>query len=103
MSQTICPGCGGSAVNRTRSRTPVERFRRLFTSKRPHRCRRCAWTGWIEVSARTHHANAWTVEREAPDLVAVDAVLVPDSIDGGSAAASRSDLMDRSARDRGAL
>jgi hypothetical protein len=103
MSQTICPGCGGSAVNRTPSRTPVERFRRLFTSKRPHRCRRCAWSGWIEVSPRTRHANTWTVEREPPDLGAVDVALLPDSIDGGSRASARSHLRDQNAGDRGGL
>lgn len=91
MSQMQCPGCGASAVRQSSGRTPVERVRKLFTSKRPHRCRKCGWNGWTEVSRGSRHGHTWTVEREPPDLKAVDALLVSDSSGGESPAPTRSD------------
>jgi hypothetical protein len=75
MSQTLCPDCGTSALVQTSTATPFDRLRRLFTSSRPHHCRKCGWTGWVAVSRRRRHAHAWTVERDPPDLGTLDAAL----------------------------
>jgi hypothetical protein len=66
-------------VRRRPTRTPVERLKKLFTAKRPHRCKKCGWYGWLEVSEHPAHVQTWTVEREPPDLGAVDDALGTES------------------------
>jgi len=59
-----CPQCGSSRIERSRSRSFLERVRKRFTGKRPHRCHACGWRGWLSAAAtdldgtRAHPAPA---------------------------------------------
>jgi hypothetical protein len=41
----MCPACHAS-THRSRSRSWVERVRRLVTGRAPFRCSACGWRGW---------------------------------------------------------
>jgi predicted RNA-binding Zn-ribbon protein involved in translation (DUF1610 family) len=43
----VCPGCGEYSLHRSRVRSIFEAFRRRFSKKRPYRCHKCGWRGWI--------------------------------------------------------
>jgi hypothetical protein len=79
MTTQTCPGCGEPALKRRPSNRLTDRLKKLFTSKRPHYCRKCDWTGWLDISEHHRHHQTWTVEREPPDLKAIDAELLADS------------------------
>ena len=53
----------------------MERLRKGFTLKRPHRCRACGWRGWRLESSRLDAGEGSAVEREAPDFGAIDGAL----------------------------
>jgi predicted RNA-binding Zn-ribbon protein involved in translation (DUF1610 family) len=42
-----CPGCGETSLHRSRVQSIKEAFRRRFTKKRPYRCHKCGWRGWL--------------------------------------------------------
>jgi predicted RNA-binding Zn-ribbon protein involved in translation (DUF1610 family) len=42
-----CPKCNESALYRSRTRTMGEMFKKQFIKKRPYRCHRCGWRGWL--------------------------------------------------------
>jgi predicted RNA-binding Zn-ribbon protein involved in translation (DUF1610 family) len=71
----LCPNCGEHAVMRVPSRSWSAVVRKPFTRKRPHSCRKCHWSGWLEVSAPPHATTTWTVECGPPDLESVDSAL----------------------------
>jgi hypothetical protein len=77
ISGHLCPACE-KPVKRKPSRGVINRLKKLFTSKRPHYCRACGWVGWLDVSGQPRPTETWTVEREPPDLGAVDAGMVGD-------------------------
>jgi hypothetical protein len=43
---TRCPSCDAQALQRSRTRSGLERLRKALTAERPHRCRSCGWRGW---------------------------------------------------------
>ncbi len=42
-----CPKCGEFVLYRSRARTLGESLKKRLTSKRPYRCHRCGWRGWL--------------------------------------------------------
>ena len=42
-----CPKCGEHALYRSRSRGVSETLRKKMTNRRPYRCHRCGWRGWL--------------------------------------------------------
>lgn len=42
-----CPKCGEHALYRSRSRGVGETLRKKMTNRRPYRCHRCGWRGWL--------------------------------------------------------
>jgi len=42
-----CPKCGEFVLYRSRTRTIGETLKKQFTRKRPYRCHRCGWRGWL--------------------------------------------------------
>ncbi|MFZ1731702.1 MAG: hypothetical protein WBQ23_12640 [Bacteroidota bacterium] len=42
-----CPKCSEFALYRSRARTMREILKKQFTKKRPYRCHRCGWRGWM--------------------------------------------------------
>jgi predicted RNA-binding Zn-ribbon protein involved in translation (DUF1610 family) len=42
-----CPKCSEFALYRSRARTIGEIFRKQLSRKRPYRCHRCGWRGWL--------------------------------------------------------
>lgn len=45
---SACPACGGYSLYRSHTRTWMESLRKSLTSKRPYRCHKCTWRGWIQ-------------------------------------------------------
>jgi predicted RNA-binding Zn-ribbon protein involved in translation (DUF1610 family) len=45
---SACPMCGEYALYRSHTRGWGELLRKRFTSKRPYRCHKCSWRGWIQ-------------------------------------------------------
>lgn len=43
-----CPVCGETALHRSHSRGFLEYLKKKFSSKRPYRCNKCMWRGWLE-------------------------------------------------------
>jgi uncharacterized protein with PIN domain len=43
----ICPACSEYTLFRSRTRGIGELLRRRFTNKRPYRCQKCGWRGWV--------------------------------------------------------
>ncbi len=41
-----CPVCKSDDIQRSRSRSRWERWRKEITEKRPFRCQGCGWRGW---------------------------------------------------------
>ncbi len=46
-TNVACPGCGEYYLFRSRTRSVSEFLRRKLTNKRPYRCQKCGWRGWI--------------------------------------------------------
>jgi hypothetical protein len=42
-----CRLCGSVALHRSRTRSNWENWRRDLTDRRPYRCQRCGWRGWL--------------------------------------------------------
>ena len=42
-----CPQCGAFMLFRSRHRGWKEELRKYFTGKRPYRCHKCRWRGWL--------------------------------------------------------
>lgn len=42
-----CPSCGEFTLFRSRHRNFSEMLRKKFTGKRPYRCHKCRWRGWL--------------------------------------------------------
>jgi hypothetical protein len=42
-----CPSCGEYTLFRSRHRNVTEMLRKKFTGKRPYRCHKCRWRGWL--------------------------------------------------------
>ncbi len=42
-----CPACSEYTLFRSRSRGMGEMLRKKFTNKRPYRCHKCGWRGWV--------------------------------------------------------
>lgn len=58
-----CPKCNSEDVRRSRTRSRWERWRKEITGRRPYRCRRCEWRGWLvidpsEIDRATRRSNA---------------------------------------------
>lgn len=71
-----CPKCGSPRVHRSRSRGWVEKLRKAFTHKRPHRCHACGWRGWGAESVRGHGSEAsGRPARRSPDFRAIDVAI----------------------------
>jgi hypothetical protein len=45
-----CPSCGSSRVYPSRTRTLIERLRRVFSEKQPYRCHACNHRSWELIS-----------------------------------------------------
>lgn len=43
----VCPKCSDPSLYRSRSRGAAEFLRKKFTNRRPYRCHRCGWRGWL--------------------------------------------------------
>ena len=41
-----CPKCKSAELERSRSRSKLETWRKHVTNKRPFRCHACGWRGW---------------------------------------------------------
>jgi hypothetical protein len=71
-----CPKCHSNRVNRSRSKTFLERLRRQFTMKRLFRCEACGWRGWgVETEANADRRDQVPSELPPPDLGAIDETL----------------------------
>ncbi len=46
-----CNACGSPRLFRSRSRSPLEQFRKKLTSRRPFECASCGWRGWRTQTA----------------------------------------------------
>lgn len=58
-----CPKCNSDDVRHSRTRSRWERWRKEITGRRPYRCRRCNWRGWLatdpmEVDRATRQSMA---------------------------------------------
>lgn len=42
-----CPKCREFTLYRSRARSIIETLKKQFTRKRPYRCHRCGWRGWL--------------------------------------------------------
>ena len=63
LSVTHCPKCSSEDIRRSRTRNRWERWRKEITGRRPYRCRRCDWRGWLvidlsEIDGATRRSNA---------------------------------------------
>lgn len=45
-----CPKCESKDIRRSPTRSRWERWRKEITGKRPYRCRRCQWRGWLPIT-----------------------------------------------------
>lgn len=45
-----CPKCNSNDIRRSRTRNRWERLRKSITDKRPFRCRKCQWRGWLPMT-----------------------------------------------------
>jgi len=43
----VCPRCAQGQLLRSHTRSRIERIRKAYTSRRPHRCAKCGWRGWV--------------------------------------------------------
>lgn len=43
----VCPKCGEPSLYRSRSRSLGETIKKKLTFKRPYRCHKCGWRGWL--------------------------------------------------------
>jgi len=83
-----CPKCG-ETVQRSRTYSRFEHFRKRFTQKRPHRCVHCGWRGWMVWTRGARRADGWIIHRNAPDFASLSIALAeatgndpsPDSSD----------------------
>lgn len=64
-----CPKCQQTSLQRSRSRGPIERMRRLWGHRRPLRCVTCGWRGW-QVPIERMEGLPW--ELPAPDLAGME-------------------------------
>jgi primosomal protein N' len=70
-----CPRCGAAPLQRSRTRTLLDRVRKTLTSDRPHRCVSCGWRGWTAVGAGAGRAARAVIECDPPQLEAIDHAL----------------------------
>jgi hypothetical protein len=71
-----CPECGASNIRRSQYRSWLERLRKTFSERRPHRCRACGWRGWGLPTGRGL-PEEWLAQVEPPDLDGVEGALQP--------------------------
>ncbi len=45
-----CPKCNSNDIRRSRTKSRWERWRKAITDKRPFRCRKCQWRGWLPMT-----------------------------------------------------
>jgi FlaA1/EpsC-like NDP-sugar epimerase len=64
-----CPNCATGSLHRSRARRPVDRVRRLITSRRMYRCDECQWHGWLEPVETMAPPSAYV---PPPDLSSLD-------------------------------
>jgi len=69
-----CPTCQ-MVLQRSRSRSPLERFRKRLSTKRPYRCPNCGWRRWLVPLRVAGHPDYWVVKCDDPDLHPVDECL----------------------------
>lgn len=106
----MCPTCQ-MVLRRSRSRSPFEKLRKRFTTKRPYRCPNCGWRKWVSPAGVASHPDYWIVKRDDPDLQPVDESVAraadaggaPPSILEPAGATSRAGHHDPAAGDRPAL
>lgn len=58
-----CPKCNSEGARRSRTRGRWERWRKEITGRRPYRCHRCNWRGWLvidltEIDRATRRSSA---------------------------------------------
>jgi hypothetical protein len=64
-----CPNCDSADIHRSRTSSRWERWRRQITGKRPYRCHRCKWRGWLVTSGRKAiHAPSAADVPQPPNL-----------------------------------
>jgi predicted Zn-ribbon and HTH transcriptional regulator len=52
-----CPKCKSDAVHRSHTKNFLESWKKMLTTKRPHRCQKCGWRGWGEETAPKFDAD----------------------------------------------
>jgi hypothetical protein len=70
-----CLKCNSTALHRSHIQSLAERARRVLTRKRPFRCAKCGWRGWLTPLEFAVGSQVATTARQAPDFAAVDAAL----------------------------
>ena len=64
-----CPKCRSEDVRRSRTRSRWERWRKEITGKRPYRCRRCNWRGWLLIDpSEIDRATRRSMAPDPPNL-----------------------------------
>jgi predicted RNA-binding Zn-ribbon protein involved in translation (DUF1610 family) len=77
-----CPSCGVIGIHRAKTQGSIGKARKQMSGKRPYRCDRCGWNGWLHPLEAPD--RSFTVDKP-PNLVAIDRAL-----DDAGAAARRS-------------
>ena len=72
---TTCCSCGSPRLHRSRSRSPLEQFRKKLTTRRLFECGSCGWRGWKLQKTGTTNTSLDARHFEAPDLRALDLAL----------------------------
>ena len=44
-----CPNCGSSRIYPSRTRSVIERVRRIFSERQPYRCHACNHRNWYTI------------------------------------------------------
>ena len=72
LGDLSCPSCSVRGVNRSRSRSRLERIRKNLTAKRLHACEACGWRGWLRPLEHAPNDESMLIGCAPPDLHAID-------------------------------
>ena len=75
VTAAICPECHASALYRSHTTSAFEEKRKQFGSKRPYRCHKCQWRGWLEDAMLRYSAEGMKQKTRASAQEDVD---IPD-------------------------